>query len=95
MIVQPVDLGVEVELDDDVMGRLREPGDVVAEVSGYVVGVGQQRHEGVLRRVVERLARYVFQHGALVLEARRELVGSLQHLFFGGLQHAVEAAQHR
>ena len=95
MFGQTVDLYVEVELDDDVPGRLGEPGDVVAQVAGHVVGIGKQRREGVLRRVVERLAGGMRQHRTPVLEVLGELGGSLQHLVLGGLEHAVESAENR
>ena len=84
VLLQPVDLGVEVELDDDVPGRFGEPGDVVAQVAGHVVGIGEQRLERVLGSVVERLACDVFQHRATVFQARREHLGSFQDRFPGG-----------
>ena len=90
-----VDLGVEVELVDDVPGRLGKPGDVVTQVAGHVVRIGKQRRERVLRRVVKRLAGGMRQHRGPVLQAFGELASNRQHIVLGGLQHAIQPAQHR
>ena len=94
-VVEPVDLHVEVELVDDVAGRLGEPRDVVAQVGGHVVGIAEQRGEGVLGGVEERLAGELGQQRIAVLERVGQPPHRSQHLLFGGLQHAVQPAQHR
>ena len=43
--LKAVGLGVEVELVDDVAGRLEEPGDAVPQVRGHGVWIGKQNFE--------------------------------------------------
>jgi hypothetical protein len=92
--IQPVDLGGEVELVEHVAGRSGEAGDVVLEVVGQVVRGGDQRGEVEPGGVVELLAGLLLEDRVEVVVPARQLRGPVEHGLLGGLEHAVQAAQH-
>ncbi len=94
-LVEPLDLGLEAEVVDDVAGVGREAVDVAHEVGGDVRGVGQQALEVELRGVVEALAAGLEQHALPEgLGAVLEAVGGVEHGLPCGSEHLVEAAEH-
>jgi hypothetical protein len=91
---EPVDLGGELELVEHVAGRSREAGDVVLEVVRQVVGGGDQCGEVEPRGVVELLAGLLLEDRVEVVDLARQLRGPVEHGLLGGLERAVQAAQH-
>ena len=90
--VEAADLGVEVELLDDVARLGVELGDPGAQVAGDLGRVGQDAVQGQRAGVVCLDARQTLEDDvARVLALDR--LGSREHLWLGGLEDAIEAAQ--
>ena len=92
--VEPVDLGVEVELLDDVPGGFGVSGDVASEVVGDVVRVGEHAGEGEWESRCCRTARRRFRRGrGRGLSTRPlQLLVPGQHVVLGRFEDAVEAS---
>ncbi len=92
--VEPGDLGVEVELVEDVSGPGRESRDVGPEVGGQLGRIVQDRGEVKWMDVVELLFGYGAQNWLDVLDGALDPGEPFDHLRLGGGQHAVEAPEH-
>ncbi|OHC12942.1 MAG: hypothetical protein A2002_12210 [Pseudomonadales bacterium GWC1_66_9] len=98
-VVELLDFHLEGEFLQDLARTRRESGDVVVQVAGEVVRIGQQGAEGEFAGVVEAQAELaaerLFEHllvELVVLLLQAPVLG--QHLVLAGFQHAVQAAQH-
>jgi len=89
--VEATDLGVEVELLDDVAGVGVEGGDPGAQVAGDLAGVGQDGPQVQARGVVGLDAGHGLEDGAHGLDG--ESLDAGEDLGLGGLEDAVEAAE--
>jgi hypothetical protein len=89
--VEAADLGVEVELLDDVAGVGVEGGDPGAEVAGDLPGVGEDGPQVQARGVVGLDAGNGLEDGADGLDGQG--LGAGEDLGLGGLQDAVEPAE--
>ena len=92
--VEPPDLGVEVELLDDVAGLVVEGGDPGPEVAGDLGRVGEDLLEGQRAGVVDLDAGDRLEDRADVLDAALEGREAGEDLLLRGLEDAVEPAQH-
>ena len=92
--VEPPDLGVEVELLDDVAGLGVEGGDPGAQVAGDLGRVGEDLLEGQGRGVVDLDAGDRLEDRADVLDAALEGREAVEDLVLRRLEDAVEPAQH-
>ena len=88
--VEPPDLGVEVELLDDVAGLGVEGGDPGAQVAGDLGRVGEDRLQGQARGVVDLDAGDRLEDRADVLDASLQGIEAVEDLLLGGLEDAVE-----
>ncbi len=93
-LVELVDLGVEVETLENVPHRGRETPEVGAQVFPDVVLVAHEPLQVERRGVVKELARFLEEKGLGVQPGRLALLLFSKHVGLGGLEEAVEAAQH-
>ncbi len=94
-VVEPGDGVVEVELVQHVAHVGAEAVDVVAQVGRQVRRVAEQALEVIERGVVEGVAGGPAQHRVEVIQLILVQRVGFEHLALRGLEHAVEAAQHR
>jgi hypothetical protein len=91
--VEPVDLGAEVKLVQDVAGGRGEPRDVRQQVVGDAVGVVEQLPQVERGGVVELLPRRLTQDRVDVDHPTLQSGGGPEDLLLCGLEHAVEPSQ--
>jgi hypothetical protein len=91
--VEPADLGVEVELLDDVAGVGVEGGNPGAQVAGDLGRVGEDAAEGQRAGVVGLDAGRGLQDGVDVLDSAGEGLRAGEDLGLGGLEDTVEPAE--
>ena len=94
-LVHATDLGIEVELFDDLTGTGREPGDVAPQVPSDLTGIVQKFGEVHLGRVEELLLGDRLHDRVDVVHLALQLVVTVQGRGLGGFEHAVEPTQHR
>src|SRR5258708_17751474 len=91
--IKACDLGVEVELVDNLPSTGRETGDVGLQVPGYLTGVIEQTSEVERRGVEELLARDGAQDRLHVLNATLELLCAFQHGVLRWLKDTVKPTE--
>jgi hypothetical protein len=94
-LVEPRNLGPEVELIDNIAGGHGEAADVGEEVGGHILRVIEQATEGQRRGVVELLAGDSTEDRVHVLDPPRQLCRLGEDSLLGRLEDAVEASDDR
>src|SRR3954471_13531689 len=92
--IESADLGVKVELLDDVSSLGVERGDPGAQVAGDLIWVGEDALERQRASVVDVDAGDRLEDGAHVLELAAQLLEPGEDLRLGRLEDAVEPAEH-